>query len=91
MIWKIKSRNHIEVIIDSNLVTNGGCPVLLQRIIPKTVNEINPRKQTIRAKLNDDVFLNIIDSKVRKNETANNTAVNQKKIDSIELMISLSH
>jgi hypothetical protein len=63
---------------------------LLQRIIPNTVKEINPRKQIILAKLKGSVFLNIIDSKVRKNEPANSTAVNQKKIDSTELMIFLS-
>jgi hypothetical protein len=90
VIWKIKSTNQIDVIIDSNLVTKGGCPVLLQRITPNIVREKNDRKQNKRANLNGTAFLNIIESKVRKNEPASNAAVTQKKIDSTELTIFLS-
>lgn len=38
--WKIDSANQTAVSIDSNRVTNGGCPDSIQRIAPKTVSSI---------------------------------------------------
>ena len=68
--WKISRVNQIAVIIDSNNVTNGGCPLLTQRITPKIVNVIKARRKSHLAVLNEDDFLNISDISTRKKVAA---------------------
>lgn len=72
----------MAVIIDSNNVTKGGCPVSAHLIIPKTVNDKKDRKYNVLLAMYIFAFLKINDKRTMKKAEACKRAENQKNIDS---------
>lgn len=78
--WKMRSANHTAVSIDSNRVTNGGCPDSTHRIIPKTVNSTRDTNDRCTPQRDAVCFLNTIQRTVAKKLAARARVVDQKKI-----------